>query len=1004
MLNRFFITLLIFTCSLFAENMWKKHGHNYSYHSQSSPEEETVIFPVIWDVRSANDHVNKWRDIYGFSQFNPIHSILEESFESGFNTALVRSELTDFRVPANPGAPGDHYFPLADDVRSIGLNLMLGGLRTNLAEEEHNQAVVGYLEMYLEQTAGLYESDVIGCFSFDEPDAKAIVYPEQAAQWYDFVPYWNERCRSELNLPVMCYFTRYGTRNSVGQIEYFTDTTSVLNRMSRFTDAVAMDMYPVKKNCRRTTFLGCNMDNLLFTTATDIIQNDHLQMQALNSKDEVVRIFASGDSARIAIDDVVWDGIDLTLETVWESPLPFEPDAVESSDFRAGYAVQEAADYVNSGIVLWKNSLSVDEVLVVASEAGQPVFRELPEFPGSDLLSPVFFSVGQTDYWNDLQEVDGIIGHGRLAILAGLQDEGGNLFLMLYTASGGGSTEIETAFDEPVALHFAAETAVWGTFWGTWYRTGTALDVVTNGFLVADDSGNYVVLNQINRDTWELFPDDGTSSFTDLFGSSEMPDLIRISRIDSNTPPFFAGRDQLVGWFADEERIVALSGPSIGSPLNKLDSISIQGLPGKVNGFDLFLNDYRYYDSLLFTVEGGDVYTGTSSMDTGLLDGVICVDKLNYCSGDTVITTLRAMHTRNAYRSTLIPTSTGYYAPLCELYDDVFEHYRFQWFPEAHQVGMDVGVEQTSIDNSLFAVIQSYGRHAFALPSYCASVDTMLYEVTVPLVAGARGLVFYALDLSMMSGNGGDDGIERAPFLLQNWGPSSDIENADMIGVIHSAVASLTGNGENEGTDYLSALIDPGWRVLTEEEAFNRTEADTLLNFIALENGTSDTLLVIAVNQSTSQTPVCPGFYPGIVFNNLSTDYSIISSEGFTPELIYSVADSTLELDYSTMDGVSASLVTLSENGSENPEPNWSLRTVTSSCGVTSVYFYVSTEQVGELALYDLTGRKIETIWHDYGLGLLSVIDVTSENLSAGLYFIVLSGEQNILTGKCLLW
>ncbi len=1000
MLKRFVFTLVIIACPLFGENMWQKHGHNYSYHSQTSPEEETVIFPVVWDVRSASNLIDIWRDIYGFPQFNPIHSILEESFESGFNTALVRGELADLWFPENPGDPGDDFFPLAEDVRNIGLHLMLGGLRTDLLESTHSQAVVEYLKLYLDQTAGLYEGEVIGCFSFDEPDVKAVVYPEQASQWYEYVSYWNEKIRTELNLPVMCYFARYGTKDSSGQIEYYTDTTSVLNRMSRFTDVVAMDMYPVKKNSRRTDLLECTMDDLLFTAATDFIQNDPMQIQALNSKDEVVRVFASGDSAKIVIDEVIWNGIDLTLETVWTSPLPFEPDAVESSDFRAGYASQEAPGYVNSGIVLWENSFSVDDAIVLVSEAGLPVFRALPEFPGSDLLTPLFFSVGQTDYWNDLQEVDGIIGHGRLAILAGLQDEGGNLSLMLYTASGPGSTEIETAFDEPVVLNFAAETAVWGTFWGTWYKTGTAQEVVTNGFLIIDDEGNYQTLNQISRDAWEFFPNGGASLFTDLFGSSEMPDVIRISRIDSNSPPFFAGRDQLVGWFGDSERIVAASGPSIGNPLDQLDSIAVSGLPGRVNGFDLFLNDYRYFDSLVFTVEGGDVYTGSSSMNTGLSSGVINVGKLNYCSGDTVITSLRVMHTRDAYRSALIPSETGYYAPLSEIYNDVFDQYRFQWFPEVHQVGMNLGVEQTTRENALFAVIQSYGRHAFALPSYCASADTMLYEVTAPLVAGARGLVFYALDLSMMSGNGGDDGITRAPFLLQNWGPSSDVENVDMVGVVHNAVASLTGNGESNGTDYLSALVDPTWRVMTDEEVFNRTEADTLLNFIALENETSDTVLVIAVNESTSQTP----FDPGIVFNDLPSSYSIISSEGFAPGLIHSATGSLLELDYSTMSGVTASLVTLSFDGGGGQGQGWSLSTATSAPGKTTVSFLVSTGQMGELALYDLAGRKVKTIWNGHGTGSLIVSDITRENMSAGLYFLLLSGEQNTLTGKCLLW
>ncbi len=97
-------------------------------------------------------------------------------------------------------------------------------------------------------------------------------------------------------------------------------------------------------------------------------------------------------------------------------------------------------------------------------------------------------------------------------------------------------------------------------------------------------------------------------------------------------------------------------------------------------------------------------------------------------------------------------------------------------------------------------------------------------------------------------------------------------------------------------------------------------------------------------------------------------------------------------------------LVTLSSYDSEERGEGWSLSTATSSPGVTTVSYFVSSGQRGELALYDLAGRKIKTIWQGNGTGPLAVLDITRENLSAGLFFLVLSGEQNTLTGKCLLW
>jgi len=994
----FFSALFLLTTLVFGKNMWETHGHNFSYSPFGSGEQK-VMFPVAWDVRSANGLLNTWLRLYSPSLANPVYAILRESMENGFNTAVVRAELTDKWFPEQPGAYGDKFFPIACQLRNMGLNVIAGGIRTSLDENDHNQSVIDYLKLYIPLTAGDFAGDIIGIFAFDEPDVKYLENPSQADQWVELVSYWNEVCRSELDLPVLCYFAKFADATPDGQMSYYADTTRILHRMARFTDMVGMDMYPVKNNFRRTDLLQTSDEEPVFVAATDLVQTDQEQIQAMNSRDELIRVFAAGDSAQIVVDDIVWDGVDLGLETHWTGELPFLPDEMSSSDFRAGFAAYSGTGYVNSAVVLWQHSQPVDQAVVVVSDHGEPAFRTLPEFPECNTMMPLFFSVGQTDYWSDLDDAEGIIGHGRLAVLAGMEDQTGTRYMMLFTASTAEPNDLEAVFQQPVKLFFMAETAFWGTFWGAWYEAGTTQTLAHNGFVIADECGNYVTLNQINRDYWQLFPGYGAIQYSNLFGFEGMPDMVRVSRADGIYPPFFSGVDFLAGWFQNEEMLVTAGSDFQGGELNRCDSVHVQELPSEITGFDLLRNDHRYADRPVFSVENGDLYIATVGMDTGISNGQLTVKPENYCSGDTLITGIRAMHTRDAIRSVIAPSDGGYYIPQCELYSDKVDQWRFQWYPEAQQVGLSLGIQQTSRENALFAVVQSFGRHGFALPTYCMSPDTMLYLVSVPIVAGARGLVFYALDMSMMSGNGGDDGVSRAPFVLQNWGPSRDTQNVDMVGIVHGAVASLTGNGDSD-TDYLSALVDSTWTVLDRNEAYNRTSADTLLNFIALRNSTSDTILVIAVNESTSETP----FDPGIVFSTLPVATEIVSSEGFVPALVNPAGSSGIELDYSAMPGVAASLVTLATDGSGQQGSGWVLNSGTSSGGITSIMFSVPPNEVAELSIYDLAGRRIASLWQGTGNGSLVHTSLSKGVYPAGLYFVTLTGDHTLLAGKCFLW
>lgn len=979
--------------------MWSSHGHNYSYAPSGAPEEEVTYFPVIWDMRTANTLLMDWERLYSPELPGVVNRIIEDAASSGINTVIVRSELGDKWFPEIPGTYGDKFFPIAGAVRETGMHIMPGGIETALSSDSVNRAVVDYLKLYMQMTAGQYPGDVTGMFGFDEPDVKYLENQGQQ-EWLDNFTYWSQVCRSELGLSVLSYFSKFGTADETGYLEYYSDTTCVLNRFARYSDMVGMGMYPAKNNFRRTDLLHSELTNPLYTCATDLVQNRQGQIEAMNCRDEILRVFQAGDSAEVVIEEIEWDGEDLHLATAATVPLDFVPDGFASSDYRSGYAVHEAESYVNSGVVLWNSSAPVHDAVVISPVNGQPQACRLPRFPGSEKYTPTFVSVGQTDYWADITSVSGIIGRGRLAVLAGLEDAEGGRWLMLFVASSPGfSPDMETAFQEPRKLYFPASGALWGTFWGRWYEFGTIQPVARNGFIIHDELGNYVSLSHLSRHYWQVFPAYGVSQYTGLFGEGGMPDFVAVSRDDGFFPPFFAGNDILVGLFCGRREIVTVSSVHNGGPMTEFSTISLDGMSASISGFNLLRDDYRYSDKPVFTTVSGEVRIG-SSLQSGMASGGIQTETLNYCHGDTVLAGVRAMHTRDAVRSVLVGAEEGFFVPNCELYRDKFDSWRFQWYPNAFRTGMDIGVEATERNNALFAVIQSYGRRGFALPTYCPSPDTLLYMVTAPVVEGARGLVFYAMDIAMMSGNGGDDCGSRAPFVLQNWGPSRDSGNTDMIGRVHEAVAALTGN-KTHAVDYLSPLVDSTWTVLDGSMVHNTDPCDSLLNFIALRNSPGDTVLVIAVNTATSPSP----FQTGIVFESLPAGFAVRDNQGHMPNLftleLYPDGSAVTELDFSSMPPLTASLLTLATSSDGSCQGNY-LHTATDSYGVTVISFSLCDRETGELVLYDLAGRRVAGLWEGSGTGFRVNALLERNDYPAGVYFVVLKGEKAFLTGKCI--
>ena len=296
--------------------------------------------------------------------------------------------------------------------------------------------------------------------------------------------------------------------------------------------------------------------------------------------------------------------------------------------------------------------------------------------------------------------------------------------------------------------------------------------------------------------------------------------------------------------------------------------------------------------------------------------------------------------------------------------------------------------------------------------------------ITVPLIKGCRGLVFYAMDLALKSGNMNSDGSLRYPDLLQNWGPSRDHGNIDLVGRIHESVAILTGNQPGGGPDYTEALVSGHYTVLSDEIAVNcEFEAgeyipqpqNSTLNFLALEGSSNGKILLLVSNESHYPVPsgqsIC---LPG----RFAEDYSIQTHGGYFPvsetarrrdyalsSASTNLSDIGLVLDMSGMPPVSVSLLEL-EPTFEGGHPGGStfLEVQFSGGGSVNLRFKVTGIGRSTLSLYDLSGRRIETIWTGGSFPDVLEIELSPAQRPSGLYFAVLESPHYFISRKVMMF
>ncbi len=990
--------------------MWESHGVNFSY-VRPGTIQRIINFPVTWDIRSAGHIYREYCDIYGItSTSDPVMELLAEAGQSGFNTAMIRSELWLIPVPGDYATTDYIFEEVANSIRTTGMDIIIGGFWTDPYAQEHNMGTLNYIADYVEQTAEQYPGDVIGVFGFDEPAVKYLENPGTALDWLNMVVNYSELCESEIGLPFTSFISKYGVLGPDGVMHYYNDTTSVLNMFSRYLDFIALNMYPVKNNDRRLRNLPFDTDSLLFCGATDLLPSPSPYYEVYCDRDEFFAVSEeSGNYLLRVYEFLCTPGFDhLVLEETAVIDLPFRPTGMAASDFRSC----DIGDRItgehrpNGAVLLWDSTGIAGEEIVLIFDGQDIVTTNLPEFPGSDTARPLAFCVGQSAYQFSATGFEGILGRGDTAILGCYLMDDNEVQVVVFQRSESALFSLETM--TPYILEkMEVDGILWGRFWGA-AVPADGTPPIDAGFIIFDDRGFYVCCRPDN-DTW-IFQPQGMPFFQGLFGSNNYPISTFVTHEDAWHPPYSSGNDYISAVFDQPEPLFhRCRSDGLTEPLEETLTTPLQGQGDQIYSASSYRPDKSYGEVLICTGANG-LMRSDGTITSAEFEGLIQMESLGSSAGPVILPGARVMYTRKNIRAGLVVHPYGLTLAGAELYWSQYDDYRFNWFTECFEVAMDNGVLSTPRNNCVFSNIQSYGRHAFGLPSYCASQDTTLWMLTVPVIKGCRGMTFYAMDLALMSGNMTIEGTLRYPNLMQNWGPSRDVGNIDVPGRIHRAVASLTGNGPAGGPDFLEAMIDTNFRVLQTAEAVNWTldasaemvtaPLDTTLNFIALEDQQSGAILILVSNETGSTLETGGGIcFPG----RFTWDYTLNVVDGFSPlhgimpgayssQERQNIEDWTLILDFSGMPPVTVSILELQPDGSE-PQSSTFLE-VRSSGGSVWLRFKATLGVMSELFLYDLAGRKVETVWSGTGLPGVMEMTLNSNRLPSGIYFVTLvSGD-----------
>lgn len=928
-----------------AENMYHTHGHDLQYGNGG-------LFPVMWDLRGAWFQLKMYGDAYlpeGSSEAyadSMIRGILEEAGGSGINTILIRDEV---RRDLTGGT--DHLSRRAGLVRDMGFHVMLGGFRDVLEHHEYNLEVMEFLEDYLSAPAD-FPGDVIGIHGFDEIDGRYDGLPPGSARrdtlrwrlaqfhgWSNSPPvrrpFGSFMAKPALNVPTLANPHSDLSTDSPHHTTY---------QLCSLLDFPMLDWYPCRaweENCNipfhrydlwgATDLLPAPASSSFYHAYTD--RDELWAVDGLGSSRPVFHVFTVEDEDRIGVPRLVED-MGSRMEIGLDGHFLAASSDSRSSDIGDRSALEHR---MNSAVVFYHMGRPAGRAQAVYHDGDRLVMERIPECDSN--AGTVLFCVGEDSHGTVLPMDGGhrgIMGRGDLRVL--WYGEGGSVSIF------GPDRETGTGLEELAEMEYKGDFSPAGAVWGCFWNSGGEDRINDSGFLLYDNSGNYITVISEDGRGWRIF-DDGGVPFSGLFGGRVGPGAVTAFRT-VDWRPYASAPDVLVS-IVEEDRprqgrpLLQFTGGRQGygfEPPGPSTEVYLEGMtPGSASGYTRLAFRRHSNAKVRFWAGGEGVETRFTSNFIDLPE--VCAHSSSIgTTGSSwdLVGTMRLRYTRGHWVNAVLfrdgelglrggRMADGWYssdeneASLDLFLDNLVSpgagHHAAGHSQGAFDLELHYGVIATPGDNCLFANVQAFGKGIWE--RFSPSSDTLLYMTVSPIIHGCRGISFYALDLAMMSGpalpEGGGE-LHRAPNLLLDWRPGMEgDENSDIIGRVHAVAAVLTGSGG--GPDYLSALVDHGaYSVLDNEYSVNGSPDDGL-NFLALEeNASGDILLMVASDRGLR--PSDPGT---IVFRKYrAADYGPAVHHGgwndFTSAEGADGPDAPLALDFTSMPGHSVSLISIPRN------------------------------------------------------------------------------------------
>lgn len=1063
-----FLLVLQLPSEIKASNQYQVHEDAFSFAEtweflNGSPFLPQDYFPVAWDIGKAYQLFRNYGVYY--CNNNPLElndvfeSLLTEACDVGINLAFVRGELSY----SNPRAHAEEFEYVVNQVRVRGMNVLAGGFYATIkTQDPHNDSVMTIIDEYLQQPFG-FSGSVIGGGGMNCPDAQEqssgnnyLAATAHYAQQFETVGLGN------LMRPFTCFLERQGYNS--GGWQWSTGLSGFIYRYCSVMSLPSYDWYPCHMITTIKLFDPYSAERW---TASDIWPETGNYYNAYANRDELIALNpGTGETISLSVYEIqdIPENNDMSLTMVTdELTVP----GLVWNDFEIASSGPVSSDCGNrstgehalsGGIVFWKPNGLPSKVQILYHDGAGLSFGVLNNSASIIGATTRFMALGQDDYLSDHDPYNAtnVLCQDEMIALHCFDSPRGT-FVRLFEKPYPGNNTFRTVSDK-LEISFQPVGAVWGYFWPTtnwmYYRSG---------FVLYDETGEYAVVHRGESsqpgDQWTVTPRAQGQQL--LFGN--IPSGMSLVEVDTyrspHQRPFYSpAKDYIVGTIQYQNSSTSFQLKTRqGDPSNEFE---FSGIHHTVNITSI--SEFDSVSDIVIRPEGEGScrlfcnYTDGSTpgmFRTVLFDDNLCDSNLTQVSiGDNYTwcfsegCAIRIRSTRKSYTNAL--TINNSQEPY--IFDARVElssnHTSFTRLHESidveHTWGIVEPFVQTGRHNCLMTTVQAFGRRNMGGPSYCPSLDSLMYMTVSPVIHGSRGLLFYNL-CAALEGSFGGTANNRFPWVMTGWGASIDPEypDMDMVSTVHSAVALLTGNTYNvyQGpVDFLSATVSSDWlampdmiednrldcnRELTDDVAYLRNwdnqpvYDDPNLNFLALQNGSTGEVIVMVANDCEYYAYLNHIYFPDYVESQW--DIECVYAQESWKQAHYPDGRAVIEefdedfcispvngLDEVVRIGIyiedlppfTAALFRVVPEGDDERTGNpsilnrSSLNILDNASESVNVQISIVEEQDFILTIYDLAGR---TVSQETGTGEAS-FSYSTASYPAGAYFVMLetAGEE----------